>query len=339
MRSEFNFLELHFSVGEFQSCIGSRVDKIYQPDGFLFQLHKSGFGKRFLRLSDKVLWLAKEKPLMPESVSGLCSLLRKYLEGKKLSGIEQLGSERIVRFVFETQKEKFFLYVELFSTGNLILADSSNKIVAAKEERAWKDREIRRGLQYVPPPAKANLFELKEIPQDEKSLASLGFGKLLAREIIARGNDFNAYQSLLNEKSSPRAYGDGELSCIKLVQYKEEGEMFPSFSELIDARLSTTVAQQKQEKIGQAFGAKKVKLLEVISLQSKNIVALEKDAIELQHKGEIIYSHYQELKDILEEFSKLKAKMSLQEIKEKYKGHEKIKDVNPKTHEITIEIE
>jgi predicted ribosome quality control (RQC) complex YloA/Tae2 family protein len=334
MKTELNFLELHFLAEELQSLVGSRVDNVYEPDGFVFQLHKSGSGRLFFRVTDKVMWLSKSKPLAPESVSGLCGALRRHLEGKKLTKLEQLGSERIVLMTFETQKEKRYVYVELFSKGNMIMTDETLRILAAKEERAWKDREIRRGLQYVPPPAKANLFEAKDLPNDEKSLAALGFGKLLAREIIERGD----VKSLLKEKLSPRAYSDGELSPIKLIQYKEDGEKFPSFSELIDARLSHAVKDAKVERVRKSFEAKKEKLQEVIDLQSKGIAAQEKSAVDLQRKGEIIYEHYQELKDILEELNKAKAKFSLQEIKAKLKGHAKIKDLNPKTSDVTIEL-
>ena len=340
MKTELNFLELHFLVQEVQPCVGARVDKIYEPDGFLFQLHKSGAGKIFLRITNKVLWLSKEKLLAPESISGLCGALRRYLEGKKLTKIEQLGSERILSFVFQTQKETFYLFVELFSNGNIILTDENKKILAAKEERAWKDREIKRGIAYVPPPAKKNLFELEEVDivHDEKMLAGLGFGKLLAREIIVRGGDFKAYQSVLKEKLSPRAYSDGELSSIKLMQYKEDGETFSSFSELINCRLSQSLQLQKEAVVKQSFEAKRSKINEVIELQTRNIGALEKQAVESQRKGELIYEHYQELKDLLDELNKLKALYSLQEIKAKLKGHPKIKDVNPKTSDVIVEI-
>ncbi|VVB81367.1 Uncharacterised protein [uncultured archaeon] len=332
MKTELNFLELHYLVEELQSCIGARVDNIYAPEGLLMQLHKSGTGKLFLLITDKAIWLAKEKT-SAESVSGLCSLLRRHLEGKKLTKLEQIGSERIVCFTFQTQKETFYLFAELFSNGNVILTDENKKILAAKEERAWKDREIRRGLTYKLPPAKQNLFEIKEIPKDEKTLASLGFGKLLAREIIARGD----YKALLKEKPSARDYS-GELSPIKLEQFKEPGEAFTSFSELLDARLSKSLIAGKEQRVSKALEAKKAKLQEVIDIQSKNIDAMEKEAIELQRKGELVYEHYQELKDILEELNKAKAKFSLQEIKAKLKGHPKIKDLNPKTGDVAVEI-
>lgn len=338
MKTELNFLELHYLVAELQSIVGSRVDNIYAPDGFLFQLHKSGVGKLFLRISNAVMWLSKSKPLVPESVAGLCSILRHFLEGKKLVSVEQISSERVVRFTFETQKERFFLFVELFAGGNIVLVDATYRILGAVEERAWKDREIKRGLQYVLPPAKANLFELSEIPDDEKSIASLGFGKLLAKEIIARGGGLKGYHSLLKEKLSARAY-DSELSPIRLAQFDVEGESFPSYCELIDSRLSTSIASQKEERVRKSFEAKKVKLQEVIDIQSKGIETQEKYAVEFQRKGELIYEHYQELKDILEELNKAKAKFSLQEIKAKLKGHAKIKDLNPKTSDVIVELD
>ena len=334
MKSELNFLELHFLVDEFQSLLNSRVDNVYAPDGILLQLHKSGVGRLFLRITDKAMWLAKEKPAS-ESISGLCSLMRRHLEGKKLVKIGQVGSERIVHFIFQTQKDTRFLFVELFSNGNVILTDEKMKVLAAKEERAWKDREIRRGKTYVFPPAKQNLFELKVVPSDEKALASLGFGRLLAKEIIARDCDL---KSLLNEKLSPRAYSDGELSPIKLLQYKESGESFSSFSELLESRLFSSLAVCKEHRVSKAYESRKSKIQEVIDIQSKNIDVMEKDALDFQRKGELVYEHYQELKDILEELNKAKAKFSLQEIKARLKGHPKVKDLNPKTSDVVVEV-
>jgi predicted ribosome quality control (RQC) complex YloA/Tae2 family protein len=338
MKTELNFLELGFLVQELQDIVGSRVDKIYEPDGFLLQIHKSGAGKLFLRITGNAIWVAKEKPEAPEKFSGLCSSMRRFLEGKKITKIEQLGSERIVQMSFETQKETFYLFIELFQNGNIILTDAARKILGAKEERAWKDREIKRGLNYQPPPPKKNLFELKSLPSDEKELAQFGFGKLLAKEIIARGGDISAYKSLLKEKLSPRAYADGELSPIKLVQHSEEGHQHKTFSELLDAKLTAAMQAHKISGAQKAFEAKKAKLLEVINMQSKNIAAMEKEAVELQRKGELIYEHYQELKDILEELNKAKIKFSLQEMKSKLKGHAKIKDLNPKTSDVIVEL-
>ncbi len=334
MKKELNFLELHFLVDELQVCVGARANRIYEPDGVLFQFHKSGVGKYFLRIMPNVLWLADSKPKAPDNLSRLCGSLRKYLEGKKLTKIEQLGSERIVQLTFETLKEKFFLFVELFSNGNIVLTDDNKKIIIAKDEREWKDRTIKRGVQYVFPPSKDDLFSLKSIPGDESKIARLGFGKLLAREIVARGGDFKAYRSLVTEKSNPVLYSDGELSPIVLKQYDEVGTRFSSFSELINSR----IVQPVSAPVDKAFLAKRKKILEVLSLQMKSVSSLEGKAAELQVKGDFIYEHYQELQDVLNEFEKAKAKLSLQDMKKKLTGHPKIKDFNPKTGDIVIEL-
>jgi predicted ribosome quality control (RQC) complex YloA/Tae2 family protein len=339
VKTELNFLELHFLVQELQVCVGARLQKVYESDGLLLQFHKSGVGKFLLRVTDKVLWLSASRPAA-ETISGVVAKLRKVLEGKKLTALEQSGSERIVKFTFQTQKETFFLIVELFGKGNAVLTDVNNKILAAQEERAWKDREIRRGIKYVAPPAKKNLFDLQEedISTDEKKLARLGFGKLLAKEILVRGGDFKAYNSLLAEKPSPRMYSDGELSPVRLKQYDEKGKSFASFSELIDSKLGVAAEKQKEDRVKKLFEAKRAKLLEVIELQTRKIEDIEDRAANLQRKGELVYEHYQELKEILDGLNKLKLTYSLQEIRKKVKGHAKIKDVNPKTGDIILEI-
>jgi len=334
MKTDLNFLELKFIVKELQDCVGSRVSKVYDPDGILLHLHKSGVGKFLLRISNHVVWLASSKPESPATPSQLCKVLRKYIEGKKLISIEQLGSERIFQLRLETQKETFFLIAELFANGNIILTDGDKKIVTAREMRAWKDREIKRGLIYSPPPSKKNLFELNEqdIVNDEKKLASLGFGKLLAKEIIARGGDFKAYKSVIKSKFSPRTYSDGMVSPFKLSQYAEQGKISQSFSELLD------VKPEEKEPVDTFFEKKKAKLQEIISLQLKSAEELEKKSAETQVIGETIYEHYQELNDLLSELKKISKKHSLQDMKKKLKGHTKIKDINSKTHDIIVEI-
>jgi len=328
-------LELYHLVRELQVLVGSRVDNVYDCDGFLFQFHKSGTGKLFLKISDKVLWLCASKPVVGE-VSGLCSVLRKRLIGKKLVSVVQLGSERIVKFVFETREETYFVFVELFSNGNVVLTDGDTKILGAKEERAWKDREIRRGLKYILPPSKVNLFELDDIPFDEKSVASLGFGKLLAKEIFLRGGGMKGFKSLLSEPATAFNYA-GELSPIRLVQFSS-GKSYPSFCALIDSCLSSSVEDEKKERIRKSFESRRNKLLEVISAQSDSIDKFESRAVEFQRKGELIYEHYQELKDILDELNKVRSRFSLQDIRAKLKGHPKIKDLNPKTCDIIVEL-
>jgi len=325
-------------VKEFSQLVGSRVNKVYESDGVLIAFHKEG-QKTFLRITPKVLWLTKKKP-ETDSVSNMVSRLRSFLEGKRLASVEQLGSERIVKFFFETKEERFVLIVELFGNGNLIVTDGEGKILLAQEERAWRDREIRRGLIYFPPPARKDLFNLSEsdLPKDEKNIATLGFGKVLAKEIVVRGG-FVGYKELLAEKESPRLYSDGELSPIVLKQFSEEGVPYKTFSDLIDDQLSETLRKLRHERARAGFNEKRKKIEEVIFAQTKQLEKVESSAVDLRRKGEIIYEKYQEFENLLLELRRAREKLSWKDIQEKLKNHPIIKEINPETGDVVVEVE
>lgn len=338
VRTELNFLEVHFLVKEFECLLGSRVNKVYESDGVLIVFHKEG-QKRFLRITSKVVWLTEKKP-ETDSVAHMVSSLRSFLEGKRLASIEQVGCERIIRFVFETKDDRFVLIVELFSNGNLIVVDKENKIVLAKEERAWRDREIRRGLLYSPPPQRKDLFNLSEsdLPEGEKEIAMLGFGKVIAKEIVVRGG-FNGYRDLLSEKESARLYSDGELSPIKLKQYSEEGVQYPSFSALIDDQLSETLKKLRFERSKADYTEKRRKVEDVILAQVKLLEKVETQAKDMKLRGEFVYERYQLLEKILLDLRKAREKLSWKEIQDKLKNHPVIKEIDPKTGNVVIELD
>jgi len=357
VKTELTALDVLYIVEELQQLVGSRVDRIYQPDGFLIQLHKAQLGKVLLRIEKNIIWLTASKPEVPETIPGLCAILRKRLEGKKLISLQQMNGERIIRIDFATQQETFHVYVELFANGNLILADKEDKIIAAVEERAWKDRAIKRGLPYMLPPSKMNVatleqenFELHLTDSISKHLATLGFGKTYSHELCRRtGIEPNAktitteqqkklykeYQKMLSDKIDAQVYPDGEIAPIKLAS---EGTKYPTFSAAIDSQFATNVGQQKVDRKRQTYLKQREKVENLIALQGKSIKKNEEDALEQQRIGELIYEHYQELKEIMDEINKAKMSLSLQEIKARLKGHPKVKDVNPKTSEIVVEI-
>ena len=161
MKTALNVLEIKQITKELQELKGARIDKIYQPDGFLIRTHKTGQGKKMIKIEPNKIWITQKKPEMPTKIPHFCTKLRKELEGKKITQIKQLNNERIIQFTLETQKEKKHLIIELFANGNLIITDSENKIICAQEERAWKDRTIKKGQTYKLPPAKEHPTKLK----------------------------------------------------------------------------------------------------------------------------------------------------------------------------------
>lgn len=301
MKTQISAFELKYLVEELQQLVEGRINQIYQPKGLYFQIHKTNTGKFLLRVEPNAAWLTKEKPAMPQKQPGLCQALRKYIKGKKITAIKQLGSERIIQVTLETQQETYLLFIEFFAQGNVILTDGKHTIIRALEQRAWKDRTIKPHETYVLPPQKHNIFKLTRedfVSHDnEKDLAILGFGKLYARELTAIAANptpdslHAAYQELISKPPTPSVYDDGEITPIQLIQ--REGKPYNTFSEAIDDNWGEEIIVKKKE-------TRLDKMQKQIEMQQKTVQDLEEKAQIAQRKGELIYEHYEKVKETLE---------------------------------------
>ena len=72
--------------------------------------------------------------------------------------------------------------------------------------------------------------------------------------------------------------------------------------------------------------------------QKDTIVKLERDIEENKKKGEIIFERYQDVKELLTQFNIDRKNMSWDEVKEKYKNHALLKQINEKQGLITLEL-
>ncbi len=79
----------------------------------------------------------------------LAIISRKRLGNRRIHSVEQINFDRILRF----NTEDGSIILELFGDGNVIITDADGRIVYALHERDWRDRSVRRGLKYQPPPA------------------------------------------------------------------------------------------------------------------------------------------------------------------------------------------
>ena len=115
MKTQLASLEVYFLLKELKDLENSRVDKIYNngKEEIYIQLHKSNVGKKVLRIIlGKAVFLSETKAI--ETPSEFCMLLRKHLEGKFLDSMEQLETERILKFVFKSKDETKNLFLEFF---------------------------------------------------------------------------------------------------------------------------------------------------------------------------------------------------------------------------------
>ena len=158
---QISSLELKYMLTEFNVLENSRVDNIYNSgkEVYYFQFHKSNVGKVILKLLiGKSMFVAEDKE-SDASPSNFCQMLRKNLSGKFLRSIEQLESERIFKFSFESKMEKRYVYVEFFGSGNIILCNGNNIILNALTLHKFKDRNVLHKEKYIYPKFEFNIFK------------------------------------------------------------------------------------------------------------------------------------------------------------------------------------
>lgn len=367
MKSELTSLDLYYLVKEFQALEGARIDKIYEQDSdrneFLFIFHKSGVGKLMLRVKlPELAYLIEYKQVFPDTPPGYCMFLRKHLSGAKIKEIRQKGFERILEIVFTTKDGIRILICELFSKGNMLLVDEEHKIRGLLKSQNWESRTVRGGVKYEYPPEQTNTPSISEeqfkdivskskMDSIVKTLAvDFGLGGLYAEELCKRAkldkeknklDDkelkklFNQLKGLFNEDVKANKSED-ELVPFSLAA--GAGKPYDSFNKLLDDVLTDKVVKEVQDKFVKEKQTREDKTSLIINKQEDRLKALEKSVKENQRKGEFIYEHYQEIKELLDNINVDRKKMSWEELKKKYKTNKLIKEIDEKNGRIAVDL-
>jgi len=361
-------LELHYIVDELRFLVGGRVDNIYNPkkEELILQMFVSGKGKQILRIiSGKLLYLASSKGIASEP-SGFCMFLRKHLGNNRLKSVRQLGSERIVEFVFEKEGKK--LIIELFGKGNILLCDKDDVILSALVYHRWKDREIRAKGKYTYPKMKynfldINLGDLKSLfKRSDKSLvkclaAELGLGGVYSEEVCllskidknARPAElgvkevkalFDSITKLINGKVKPLIVYEGkevkDIVPFGLGVYSElYVKEFKGYNSAFDHYFLEEVKEEKP-KTKQEEDIEKLKRR--LTGQEDTIKELMEKEVKEREKGELIYQNYELVNNVLSELKKALTKYDWKEVEKRLKGHKLVKGVNSKDKSIDIEV-
>jgi len=369
---QLSSLELHFLGKELQILENSRVDRIYNRgrDDIYLQFHKSNAGKKILRIVfGKSIFLAEEKST-DETPSGFCMLLRKNLEGKFLDSVEQIEPERILKLVFKAKNDERNLYLEFFGKGNVILCSKDGIILDCLIRHKFKDRSVLPKEKYEYPDMEYNLFRinknqladlLKNSKKDKVVTAfatGLGLGGVYSEEVCLLSNIekntvpkkinntnipkiINSIKEIINKKFNPKIiYKNKEaidVVPIDLELYKDnEKKEFSSYSEALEKYFTheLKLARKKDSPY-----AKKIKELKwIIGEQEATLKSLKVKETESREKGELIYTNYQLIKEILDEINKASKKYSWKEIRERLKGHKVVKDLDVKEKSVVVEI-
>lgn len=224
------------------TLVGGKIEKIYQPeaDEIILNIHS---GKENYKLyissnsSHARIHLITETTSNPLNPMGFCMLLRKHLQGGRITAIQQKDSERVVEISVDTINELGFsvnkkLIVEIMGKhSNIIVLDiASNKIIDSIKRISIdvnRYRQLLPGQQYVYPPSQDKIpyygiteEKIKSIIENtgDKAAKALmtniqGISPLLSDEIIyqsglleTKNAEATAFSSVLEESSPAAVY-------------------------------------------------------------------------------------------------------------------------------------
>ncbi len=228
-----------------EKSLGARVEKVFQPerDEIVLQMRSIEGGKRLTINAGSGaprLGFTNEQKENPPTPPMLCMLLRKHLQGAKLSNVTQEGFERVATLEFETRDEmgfacKRYLIAEIMGKySNLIFTNEDKKILAALHAVDFSTSSLRQvlpGMRYELPPKQEKIdpmtvteSELDTLlasvsadrPCDKWISASfLGISAAVAREIAFRtAHRTDALLGQCDRARLKKAFF-GVIDCIK----------------------------------------------------------------------------------------------------------------------------
>lgn len=218
-------------VTELQESVGSKIDKVHEPDKNTIVLGLYSQGKNYalnicIDAHNCRLNLTTHTKINPLVAPNFCMLLRKHLIGGKISGISMQGLERIVNIEIETinefnEIENKTLILELMGKhSNIILKNQNDIIIDAMRHIASNNsyREILPSRIYTLP--QSNKYEFTKLSGPEE------FGEKL--EIDSTENDY--------AKKLSNTFTGISLSFAKsAVEQRELPEIYNYINEIINS--------------------------------------------------------------------------------------------------------
>ena len=227
-------------VTELQELVGSKIDKVHEPDKNTIVLGLYSQGKNYalnicIDAHNCRLNLTTHTKLNPLVAPNFCMLLRKYLIGGKISSISMQGLERIVNIEIETinefnEIENKTLILELMGKhSNIILKNQNDIIIDAMRHIASNNsyREILPSRIYTLP--QSNKYEFTKLagPEDfcEKSTINStesDYAKKLSNTFT--GISLSFAKSAVEQRKLPEIYNYiNEIINSKKLKFELEG--------------------------------------------------------------------------------------------------------------------
>jgi predicted ribosome quality control (RQC) complex YloA/Tae2 family protein len=335
---------------------GARVDKAFQPtkDTVLIRFHVSGKGRVDVVFQAGIRMHSTQYPLPnPKIPPNFPMLLRKYIKGATVEDIRQYNFDRIIELHVK-KEQRFTLIVELFAKGNIILLNEEGMIILPLKRKLWSDRKISSKEDYKYPPKRGiNPLELEKVELKElfeksstdviRTLARSGLGGIYAEEIIIRSgvpkevsavvisdkdldSIYNAIQELFEPLKTSNFHPQivkGEKEDVIPIDLKlyenNEKEIFETYNLAADEFYSSKVREDIKNEYEGIWGAEVKKFEKRLKIQEDTLVKFHKTIEESKKKGDLIYSSYGRIQNILDIIEKARERYSWNEIASKLK--------------------
>jgi len=334
MDFQLSNLALKHLVEELQFLENGFVNNVQtlENNWIKMKVHTKQFGDKNLILPPNALFISNYSLPAKQSPGGFSALLKKYLFNQRILSLKLHGVDRIVMLEFP----EIILILELFAKGNLILCTRDLKIIKSMRKEEWKDRILAANETYNFPssrganPSEETLVDFeKKLNENDKSFFGACVDILNTSPLIL---EYVFDELKIDKKKDAKSATQKEIKEIhkkmKEIYSAKEGKVYVNQGviysteigkekefENIQAALNSLLisnAEKKEVVIKDSpktqEAKKKLKFEKDIEAKQAQIIGLGVKESESQKKGEEIFIHYQEIKEIIGAIEKAKAK-------------------------------
>jgi predicted ribosome quality control (RQC) complex YloA/Tae2 family protein len=342
-------LSLAYLVQELEPIIsGGYINKVSELEdkSLKIKIHTKQ-GSKDLIITKNSLFISSYSHKARHGKTPFAESLKKHLYNKRIIGIEQHDSDRIILLKFS----EYSIVLEFIGEGNKILLDKLGKIISCQRKEEWADRKIAKGELYKFPkhsgldPKNISGKELEKLlAASNKDLirtiiSSVNISPIVAEEILYRlkieknkkASSVSESEALIIAENIRKEYNFG-VSQAKPCAYKEFcypyrllhiaeiPKEIKSLNGFLDEEFANKIAKPSNNKVEGKKPEKKTNLefMKLQQIEAKK--KFETQILEAKDKADLIYSKYNEIDELLKLVQKLaSAKNSESEIIEEIK--------------------
>ncbi|MEM0114861.1 MAG: ribosome rescue protein RqcH [Fervidicoccaceae archaeon] len=350
MKKSMTAVDLKALVEEIKNIVvGERVQNIYylSTQGILLFKMKIGDYRYLVMEPGKRVHLTKFSIDVPESPGLLAMSFRKHLRDQQVDDIAQIGFDRILKVTFRNGAS---IYIEILPRGEIVLTDEHNNILHSTGFKKMKDREIRRGIQYVLPPHVERLPSIEECISllEKKEIQGisrvLGIPPEVLNEALKRGS---GVPQIVCQEIEKILEDSGKLGGFIVfrnelpisfhpynptaIEKEDKVKFFDKFNDAVDEFFYKILSLSSLKTISDEERRLSLKVQEIAS----EIEKYEKEASELYLSAQKILENLQKLRELQKCVMDAREEFGWEKVKERCFG---IEEIHPKEGTFTANL-